>query len=246
MVFGVDTEVTNATRVGASFTYARTSIDGDGDGNAQNDIDSYQVTAYGDYTTETYYIEGAVGVARNESKSARIIDTAGLNRAATGEYTGEQYMVSLKGGAPISLGGSAFVTPTAGLSYTHVTNDSYTETGAGSLNLTVNPGDVDALVASLGAKVHTRIKQGLGHIVPTARFGLSYDLIGDEATASSTYQGGGTAFATTGSKVEQFGATIGAGLSYDTGYSSLGINLDFEHKSDFQSATATLEARFKF
>lgn len=243
---GVDAEVANGTRVGASVSYASTSVEGDGAGQSETDIDSYQVTIYGDYTTASYYVEGMVGYAMNKNDTSRKLTFGGLDRTAVADYDSNQYMVSVGGGMPINVGGSTFVTPTAGLSYTHVTSDSYTETGAGNLNMTVNPDDVDAIVGRIGARFHTLLEQGEGTLIPEARLGVSYDFAGDEAAATGTYTGGGAAFATEGAEVEQLGGNIGLGLTFDSGMWSVGANYDAEVKSGFVGHSASLEARFKF
>ncbi|WP_135081912.1 autotransporter outer membrane beta-barrel domain-containing protein [Terasakiella sp. SH-1] len=243
---GLDAEVADGIRLGGSFAYSKTDVDGKGTGNAKTDIKSYQFTVYGDYTTDKYYVEGMVGYARNNNDTSRQLTFGGLNRTAEGDYDSNQYMVSVGGGMPINLKGNAFITPMGSLSYTHVSSDSYTETGAGNLNLNVNPDDVDAFVASLGAKVHTKVKQGKGHLIPSATLGLSYDFSGDEATATGSYTGGGAAFTVEGAEVEQLAGNAGLGVTYDDGAWSVGANYDAEFKSDYTGHSATLEARFKF
>ena len=243
---GFDGEIAEGVRLGSSIAYANTSVDGDGAGSSKTDIDSYQLSVYGDYTADAYYVEGMVGYARNKNDTSRHISFGGLNRTASGDYDSNQYMASIGAGMPFNIGGNAFLTPTVGLSYTHVTSDSYTETGAGNFNMTVNPDDVDAVIGAIGARVHTRIAMGTGTFIPEFRVGVSYDFAGDEATATGTYTGGGAAFAAEGTKVEQLGGNAGLGLTYDDGAWSVGANVEAEVKNGFLGKSASLEARFKF
>jgi outer membrane autotransporter protein len=243
---GLDSEIADGFRLGGSMAYARTEVDGKGAGNAEVDIDSYQFTAYGSYTADTYYIEGMFGYAHNNNDGQRTIVVGPLTRTADADYNSNQYMFGVSGGIPIQIGGDSFFTPTAGLAYTHLSTDSYTETGAGNWNLRVDSDDVDAIVGSLGAKFHTRIKQGTGVLIPEVRGGISYDFSGDEAIATASYTGGGAAFKTTGSEVDQLGGNLGLGLTYDDGTWSVGTNYDTEIKSGLTGHSTSLEARFKF
>jgi outer membrane autotransporter protein len=243
---GLDSEIADGFRLGGSIAYARTEVDGKGAGNAEVDIDSYQFTAYGGYTADTYYIEGMFGYAHNNNDGQRTIVVGPLTRTADADYNSNQYMFGVSGGIPIQIGGDSFFTPTAGLAYTHLSTDSYTETGAGNWNLRVDSDDVDAIVGSLGAKFHTRIKQGTGVLIPEVRGGISYDFSGDEAIATASYTGGGAAFKTTGSEVDQLGGNLGLGLTYDDGTWSVGTNYDTEIKSGLTGHSTSLEARFKF
>lgn len=242
----IDGEYTKDVRLGVSFAYSESDVDGKGSGQSQTDVKSYQGMVYGDYTAKTYYVEGMIAYARNESDTSRLLDFGGLNRTIVGNYNSNQYMVKVSAGAPNSIKGAAFITPTAGLSWTHVSGDSYTETGGGGYNQIVNPEDVDVIVGSVGVKFHTKVKSGNAFVIPELRGGLNYDFAGDEAAASATYTGGGAAFTVTGAEVAQFSGNAGLGLTFIYGAFSVAANYDTEIKADFISHTGTFEARFKF
>lgn len=244
---GIDTQLSKAHRVGASFAYSLSDVDGEGAGRSQLDIQSYQVTLYGDYTTKAYYVEGMIGYALNRTETSRSLTFGGLNRTASGDYDSNQYMLSVGGGIPFNVASDTFFTPTVGLAYTHVTSESYTETGAGNLNLIVDPDDVDAIIASIGGKLATTIKSGSHLYTPELRIGVSYDIAGDEATATGTYTGGGAAFTTTGTENEELAGNVGLGLTLEAGQGvSLAANYDADIKDAFLGHSASLEVRFRF
>jgi uncharacterized protein with beta-barrel porin domain len=243
---GIDTEVSDNVRVGTSLSYSTTGVDGEGSGKSTVDVDSYQVTVYGDYTTDQYYVEGSLGYAKNDNEMSRTITIGTLVRTAKGENESDQYMANIRAGMPIHLDNSTFITPMAGISYTTVESDSYTETGAGGLNLNVAPEDISALVVNAGVKVHTKIKQGNGYLIPTLHAGVSYDTTGDEAAATSSFTGGGAAFKSTGAEVEQLGANAGIGLTYDDGAWSVGAAYDLSVKDGYEGHSGSVEARWKF
>jgi outer membrane autotransporter protein len=243
---GVDAEVTEGVRLGGSFASSTTDVTGKGAGGTTSEIESNQFTVYGGVTADKYYVEGMVGYAKNNSDASRTIDLGSLTRTAKADYDSNQYMLSVGGGVPIRVKGGSFFTPTAGLSYTHLSTDSYTETGASNLNLVVSSDNIASTVASLGAKFHTSIKEGNGTLTPSVRGGISYDFSGEEAVATSTFTGGGASFKTTGADVEQFGSNLGVGITYDDGRYSIGANYDAELKSGFVGHSGSLETRLKF
>ncbi len=246
VAFGVDKEVREGVRIGASFAYANTDVDGDGAGNSQLDINSYQGSIYGDYTTDKYYVEGSIGYGMNNSDTSRIVNFGGLNRVVSGDYDTNQYMVSVAGGMPQKLSNGVVFTPTAGLAWTHLEGDTYTETGGTGFNLTVDQDDHDAFIASVGAKFHKDMDHNGGILTPELRLGLNYDLIGDEAAATGTYAGSTTSFLVEGADAQEFGGNIGLGLNFDNGQWSFGVNYDADIKSDYLGHEASLQSRFKF
>ena len=155
-------------------------------------------------------------------------------------------MASIRAGMPIHLDNATFITPSAGISYTQVQSDDYTETGAGGLNMTVKPEDIEALILNASLKVHTRIKYEEGFLIPTLHAGVSYDTTGDSAVVTANYTGGGAAFKATGAEPEQLGGNLGLGLTYDDGAWSVGAGYDLTTKDNFASHSGTVEARWKF
>nr|VFJ92261.1 MAG: outer membrane autotransporter barrel domain-containing protein [Candidatus Kentron sp. H] len=242
VAFGVDTQVTDRSRVGVALAYANTDVDGDGAADSQVDIDGLHFTLYGDYTVDDYYLQGMLSYARSENDISE--DVAGVIRTA--DYDADQYTVSVSGGMPVPLKGDAFFTPMAGLDWTHVDSDSYTTSGADDFDLEVNPDDVDAVVASLGAKYHTTIRKNNGNLIPSIYAGLTYDFVGDEAQATSAYTGGGSAFTTTGSDPARFGGELDLNLTYDNGLFSASVGYGLDIKSDYTNHGAMIQTRWKF
>lgn len=233
---------------GLALSYANSDIDGEGAGNSDTDINSYQVTVYGDYTTSGWYVEGLVGYAYNSVDTARQITFGGLTRTAKGDYNADQYMARIGTGRPIKVGSNSFLTPSVGFQYTHVANDSYTETGAGALNLTVNPEDIDIALGIVGARYHVNVPTEKGIVTPEIRGSVSYDFAGDEAQSTSTFTGGGAAFQVAGADVAELGGSIGAGLSYTTsdGRVTFGADYDAEFKADFLGHAGRIELKLHF
>src|SRR5206468_3412082 len=70
----------------------------------------------------------------------------------------------------IGLAAGYALRPVAGFDWLRLTEESYTESGAGSLSLTVDPKDLDTTVARFGARVFGRVSMGAqGVLLPELR-----------------------------------------------------------------------------
>ena len=243
---GGDFKIGDST-IGASFSYATTDVDSKGDGNAQTDIDSYQGTIYADYTTNEWYVEGLFGFARNEITGSRSISVNNLT--ASNDYGSNQYMANIGFGMPVEVEPGHFVTATASLQYTLVDNETYTETGAGALNLRVDQDNVHQALGVIGAKYHINNEVDGGTFTPEARLSLTYDFANDEAVSTSNFTGGGPAFDVEGANVQELGVRGGLGVSFmplaATGL-TIAANYDVWAREDFLSHSANASLRFDF
>jgi outer membrane autotransporter protein len=247
-VAGLDVALGTNGRIGISGSYASTSIDGDGAGNAQTDIDGWGLNLYGDLSSSNAYIEFLAGYGWNQIASDRTITIGGLQRTALASFDSTQYTIAVGGGAPRPIGGGSFFTPYFSVSHTSTETDNYTETGGGNLNLTVSSADVSATIGTLGVRYHSVIAGGPGRtITPELSVALQYDFSSDEAVATGTFAGGGAAFTTTGAEVEELGINVGAGVSFVSGPgSTVGISYDAVLKSDYVSHTGAAVFRVSF
>ncbi len=242
LAVGVDAPVGERGRVGTALAYSTSRITGKGFGEDKTDVRSWQVSIYGDYSTGRYYVDGQVGVGRNDvSTTSRV---AVLTRKSA--YDTTSLTASVGGGVPLSLDVSTTLTPTAGLSWTRVGSARYTTTGALSLNQKITVGSIDAVVGTLGTRLHKEITRGNGTLVPVVRVGLSYDFAGDQTTARGRFTGGGNRFTVKGAKVRKLSGTAGVGLSYSAPRWSIGADYDLSARTGYTGHSARLNARVKF
>jgi outer membrane autotransporter protein len=247
VAFGIDIEPSDNANIGVALSYAETSVDSDDISNSDADITGYQATLYGGYTTEKWYVEGMLAYASNEVDTTRDLNFGGLALQAKGGHDSDQYIMRFGGGVPIRLGSTSFVTPNASFQWTHVESESFTETGAGTLNLTVTPGDIDVAMVQAGLRFHRVMNLRNSALIPELRVSVLYDLAGDEAISSSIFTGGGAAFTTTGADVAQLGGALGVGVTFLSDSDiSFAVNYDADFKEDFLGHSATLQLSLKF
>jgi outer membrane autotransporter protein len=247
LAVGMDNKVTDTVRLGAALSYARTNVDGNDSGNSDTDIDSYQVAVYGSYEPGVYYVEGQLAYAFNSVDTSRDITFGGLNRTAKGSYDADQYSATLGAGVPMKH--DAFtITPKAGLFYAYTSSDSYTETGAGGMNLVVNPDDTSMLEGSIGVNVAYDHKVSGGMLRPEVRAAVLYEFLDDNASATSRFTGAGATFNTEGLDTAQLGGTLGFGVGYTTadGMWEIRGDYDAELRQDFVGHSGMLTGRVNF
>ena len=239
---GFDGPVGEKSRLGVALAYSTSTIKGKGAGQDKTAVKGGSLSVYGGYTGNSYYVEGSVGYGRNDIATESRVLT--MTRKAS--YDTNLMTASIGGGIPVSVRGGGFVTPTAGLSWARVGAASYTTTGAKSLNQKISVGSIDAIVGSVGAKVHKRIRKAKGTLVPSARLGVSYDFAGERTTAKGKFTGGGTAFDVKGAKASQFAGTAGLGLSFEGRKWSVGADYDLNTRSGYTGHAARVNAKLKF
>ena len=151
VALGIDTPINENWVLGISMGFANTDVDFD-NANWDSEFDAYHFGIYGSYNTESYYIDTAFSYARNEYDSDRLINFGGINRRAESDHDGNDYSIYLGGGYNLNFKNWNFI-PTLSLQYTYHDEESFTENGAGGLNLHVDAFDADSVMSQLGFRL---------------------------------------------------------------------------------------------
>ena len=244
---GADTALNDATRVGLSFSYAKSTVDSNGTATQSTDIDSYQGNLYGSYNMGQWYTDGLLGFAYQDYNTDRTITSPSL--IAKGSFSGETYTARTTGGYHIAAGNGIDITPNAGLTYYYNHVAGYTETGAGGLNLNVGSDDTQALLGRVGADIGHDFHEGTTLVRPVLHVGYSYDFIGDKSSTTSTFTGDttGTVFTTKDASPARGIFDAGASLNIvRTDNLSFTADYTYEAKSGYDSNSGMLRARYNF
>ena len=251
--FGSDAEVGANMRVGASLAMSQSDVDGNGAGDSQTDIDSYQLTVYGDLTQSDYFIDWQVGASTSSVETLTVVDPNSGVSGSNADYNSMTYLAKVGVGMPLNIsagdmGEGARFTPYGSLGFQRITSDSYDlifpdDPG---LNQNVSPDEVDELTGSLGGRYTVAIEtEGGATLSPQVRGSLNYDFIGNTAEATSTYNDG-TELTVKGVEAEKFGASLGAGINYVSDATTLGFDIDSTLKDGYASYTGALNFRLQF
>ncbi len=248
---GLDTSnISDNATVGLAFSYGNTNVDSENATKTDTEVDSYQLTVYGDVDIDNRtFVTGYAAYAWNDIDQTRynVGGVSGLN--ANSDTDSDQFAIGAAIGRDYNTRQGFVVTPSLSVDYTNISTDGYTETGAGGANLTVDTEDFDVLKMGIGVETSWEVEQEDGSIFkPSLRAGYSYDLIGDEVETTSSLEGiSGTSFKSRGADAERSEFSLGAGVTYfSTDNWEFTANYDFEAKSSYDAHSGYLKAAYRF
>lgn len=228
---GGDMPLDGRTILGFAGSFARTFVDGRGlQDQDRNTIDSYQMTIYGTRTYGASFLEGSLVGGYNTYDSRRAI--AFLGRTADADYQGWQGLAKVTAGHDYPLDGVTLA-PVTSLQYAHTHLESYTETGAGAASLAVDGQDYDTLTPGIGLRVGLApIALDRGSLTPQMSANLTYDVVTDRQSVTSSFVGGGSAFVSDGADPARtaFNGTMGVSYRVDDVEISAGYQLDLRQQ----------------
>jgi len=242
---GADTLVgEGGSRIGAALSYARSNVNEKGDttGN-RNDIDSYQATLYGSRLMDGWYLSGAVALGRHTYDSRRVV----LGNSVTGGYDAWQYSARAEAGAPIQLS-KVTLTPVVGATYSHLDQDSYTESGTGALSI----GSVrtDSFRSALGAVALVPIYRGKVNTDIEFRGTWNHEFADTNQNMTARFVGGGAAFSANGVAQSRDSANLGVSLVFSgvdrNVAQSLRLTYNAEAREGYLGHVAVLQGRWDF
>jgi outer membrane autotransporter protein len=156
------------------------------------------------------------GLQFNGFDTQRLVQYDGINRTAAGNFSGWLGYSYLERGVTYRTQRAAWQ-PYAALQYIYLRQNSYTETGADSLNLAVSGIDANSLRSLVGGRVqsthHTRMGNRLS---PELRALWLHEFLQTDVAVNSFFAPvGGGSFAIQGLNLGRDWAIIGGGLNYE-------------------------------
>jgi outer membrane autotransporter protein len=247
---GVDTaRLLDHGIVGLAFNYGRTTVDSNNANTTSTDVDSYGLNLYGSREIMSQaFVTGQVGYAYNSINSERH-NVGGTGLTAAADYSSDQYSAKVAVGRDYAVQSGMTLTPSVSAAYTYLDTASFTESGAGGANLSVNSDSMNRLDLGVGVVAGWKLKVANDGAVlkPTLHVGYAYDALGDRVQTTSNFTGAGASFATQGFEPARSRGDIGAGLSLVTAQNwDLSANYDYEVKSDYDAHSGYVRATTHF
>ncbi|RYG58602.1 MAG: autotransporter outer membrane beta-barrel domain-containing protein [Alphaproteobacteria bacterium] len=244
LVAGIDALPQDDLRLGMAIAYADTNVKGS-DSRHRVDVRGMNAIAYGSYdlgkATEANF-EAGLGI--NSNDSSRRIQVGGLDRTATGDYTSWSVNAGAGVGHVLKMTDAIQFIPSARLDYMRLHNNSYTEDGAGALNLGVNRQTSNQLIPAVDAKFQYAPHPKLAVSVHA---GVGYDVLDEDAVVTSNFAGGGGAFQAQGITNSPWVTRSGIGADYKIDDRiDLSLRYDREDRTKFDNQTVSLKATLKF
>ncbi|HEY0939144.1 MAG TPA: autotransporter domain-containing protein [Steroidobacter sp.] len=173
LVGGLDYRFSDKLVAGLSLAYGQASIDFSPSGEGSLDTDTWALSLYGSaYAARNFYLDGIVNVANASYGAVRnisYVDGTGLvDVDAHGDTDGMTYSAGLSGGYDFLVGGLT-LSPNIGLFYIDATIDSFTERGAGGLNLIYDEQSFQSFTGNIGLRATYAWNLSWGVLLPHVR-----------------------------------------------------------------------------
>ena len=210
---GMDRRFSDHFLAGICGGYARADVDLDILADSGH-IESYLACLYTSYVKGPWYLDTLFSYADNRYHTLRGITFGNISRIATGDYDGYEYLGYLEGGYTLESG-NARIQPMLSLQASHLSRDSFMETGADDLNLVAADESFTSIQGSLGMRLFKDYKTEGGAILrPEARARWTHELSGDDHLLNARFAGStATPFLVKGDRPDRHGVVLGLGLT---------------------------------
>ncbi|TLP73958.1 autotransporter domain-containing protein [Pseudomonas nitroreducens] len=236
---GADGKLNDQFTLGVAYSNLRSDVNSEG-GNT-TEVDSNAFTLYGSFEQGNYFADASLTYGFNDNESKRHI----AGTTAKGDYDSDLLGVNLVGGYTYHVNPQFLVEPRLAARYSLVDIDGYREKGS-SAALKVDSQRYEVAELGAGVRMAGSFDLGMGTLEPEARLMAFHDFAADEASSTSTYVLGNTAFVTSGAKAVRNSYEAGVGADYKLGAVTLGASYDYVGKTDFDADTFTAKVRYDF
>ncbi|MCT7583517.1 autotransporter outer membrane beta-barrel domain-containing protein [Aliarcobacter butzleri] len=241
---GYDKEYKEDQIIGLAAFYTNANVETNGV-NHENDVDAYSIVAYGsnllaDDKTTIYY-QGSYTWQKNDSKRELF-----TGEQANADFTSKTVALDLKVGHKININDKFAVEPNIGTTYRHFTNPSYSESGAGALNIQSERFTSSEFIGNIGTDFEYKITP---NSKLTATIGAGYDFKDDDNIVTSSFAGAsGVSFDTKG--IDNGRWNYIAGVGYDVNLDSQNnLNVQYNYQgegSKYSNNVISLNYMYKF
>jgi outer membrane autotransporter protein len=210
---GGDRRISDDFVIGGALSYSNTAVSTSIPNYGSNEAVS--LAAYASYSPGAWYLDGALGYAHYWGKLSRTIAFPGIMRTAQGAPTANQFLGSIEGGLGFALHPRLSLTPFARMEVTASTQNAFTETGAGAINLSAAAQNTTAVRSILGVELSGTVALGESQTVWLAlRAGWAHDYADLTGTLTANFVGKpDTSFTVYGPTPDRNAAIIGASVN---------------------------------
>ena len=249
IVIGIEKIIEFDTTYGIALSFAGDSISSNNSlTNAKTDVASKQFIVYFSNNYKNSYLEGYFSLGLNDNRETRDIVLGSQTRQATASYNSQIKTMKLSYGRNSKFS-SFTITPNGSISSSMISTDTYAESGADSLNLTVTNKDITKVTASIGVNISKSIKLQSGAIFdPEFRISYKKELDENYSNSTSKFRDADYTFTTDGLQVDDYALIYGTSLKYKTisRMSEYKIDLEVTKSEHFSSNSCSFTMQIKF
>ncbi|MBA4419211.1 MAG: hypothetical protein C0392_15085 [Syntrophus sp. (in: bacteria)] len=188
---------------------SRASIDNMG---SKVTMEGLSMGTYGTYYRNGFYTDGQLSYGQADYDNTRRIVFPGIDRTATSSPSGRQMTAYLGTGYEARLN-QWMVTPNISLKYVNLTINSYTENGAGAIDLAVDRQTINSLQGTLGMKVSYGWQTEKALVIPNFRASWGYEFLKDTQNITASLAQGSSPFSTQTISPNRNFLSLGAGIT---------------------------------
>jgi outer membrane autotransporter protein len=238
---GLDTEWRDVS-VGAAFSYASSDVEPVA---GAGDIDSFQLGSYLGWQREAWYVNAALGMGYHQSESNRTIVVGATVNTAEADYDSYHVSTAMEVGHAVAINNATTLTPYVGVNYTHTHRESFTESGAGTANLSVDDEDEDSLRTALGLRLSHELNTGDDkRLTPYVDVAYVREMMDSTSRLDAGFATVPTAtFRIDGSELDRDRVRLGVGMRGQLNENTtlnVGYNGEFADSDDNHSFAATI------
>lgn len=215
---GVDFRVEPEFLLGVSVGVSRLDADFDDRSGARGDVNNYSLAGYGRYEKGPFNLDLAFSNGFQRNHVTRPISFGSVDRTASADYNGYALSTLAEAGYEFRPTERLSIRPLANLQYAWLMTESFTESGADSLNLTTDSLTTNSLRAGLGARLtYEHALESGGRVIPAVRALWTHELLDTDVTYNSSLPGANTGreFPVAGVETSRDRAVLGAGVTYE-------------------------------
>ncbi len=243
---GGDYRLTDHMVLGLASGYSDTGSNLGGSG-GKVDTTMITVTPYFSYFSENFYLNASIGPGFNQYDTERRISFDPINRTARGQTDGRELSSYLGGGYDFKTSSWTWG-PILSAQYTKLWIDQFTETGADSLNLTLEDQRAESLQTGIGGRAAYNWKWHGLTLIPGINISYQHEFSNDSrGIGAQLAQGSGVFETQTADPKRDFailGFSLGMNLTENLS-ANLGYTTEVGH-SDYSNQTINGTLRFAF
>jgi outer membrane autotransporter protein len=252
MVAGVDAGVADSNaRVGGVFTYTHGDLKDHGDRTGDTmGLNSYGVLGYASLLGTQAYVDLLGGVLFDKFDTVRVVNLTGFSGVASGSHDGTQYVAKAAGGYRLPMGETGTtLTPVWGVTYSHLNQDAYTESGGNGAALRVASEGDNSLKGEAGLKLEHSFAVSRGDVVPEVKvvYRHEFDDGAQLQTASFAADESASTFSTLNVRPIENSGVLSTGVTL-LGKDGVSVTLKYsaEAASGYLSQGGSLRVRWAF
>lgn len=229
---------------GAAFTNADVKADKQKSMD-DNRLKNYQLSMYGSYTRDEWYLDGVINYGRSQNNRTRYIEPLS---SAEAEFNSNNYGLKLLAGFNYPYWSTIFQ-PLIGFNYSRITVDDYKETLTGNVGQAQSVSGLTYQKMEFGAGLEMSqiYALPLGDLEPSARIMGWYDIKGDKVKARSTLMGSGEALNAEAGKPVKDSYSASFHLTYRRlDNLSVVVSYDLSQKSGYKNNSYYLRVEYDY